>query len=457
MPSSYVKCPVRALRSSDIQGAICVPGDKSISHRAVILGGIASGETRIRGLLESDDIVNTIHSMNSLGAKIEKKGREWIVKGVGNGCFLAPKAPLYFGNSGTGCRLVMGIVGVYDFQTLFKGDSSLSRRPMERILNPLSKMGVQVKSFGKEGCLPITLRGPGTSNPISYKIPMSSSQVKSAILLAGLNTPGITTVIEPLKTRDHTERMLERFGVNLSIKPDTIAGYSVRLQGRGKLSGCNLNISGDPSSAAFPIAAALLVPGSDVTILNVLVNPSRIGLIDTLQEMGADIVFLNPRIEGGEDVADIRVRFSELKGIVVPEERMPYMVDEYPILSVIASFAEGKTVMKGLQELRFKESDRLSAIAEGLRVNNVEHEEGCSHLMVVGVPGGKGLGSSLGNMVRSRFDHRIAMSFLIMGLASEYPVAVDDGNMISTSFPNFIELMQGLGAKIELGRKKDVS
>ncbi|MBY7649016.1 MAG: 3-phosphoshikimate 1-carboxyvinyltransferase [Candidatus Liberibacter europaeus] len=444
MSCLYKKNPGIASFSDSIKGVIYIPGDKSISHRAIVLGGLASGETRIIGLLESDDIANTIKSMSCFGANFTKNGQEWIVKGVGNGCLLSPERPLYFGNSGTGCRLIMGLAAVYDFPMIFQGDESLSQRPMDRVLDPLRMMGVQVKSV-KENFLPLYLNGPRTSNPITYEMPIASAQVKSAILLAGLNTPGITTVIEPVKTRDHTERMLKMFGVDLSLQPNEI-----HLKGRGNVSGCTIKIPGDFSSAAFPLAAAILVPGSDLKILNVSVNSSRIGLIDTLREMGADISFFNRRVESCEDIADIRVRYSSLKGVVVPEDRVPFMIDEYPILAVIAAFAEGKTIMKGLRELIFKESNRLSAIFEGLKINNVECEKGEDYLVVIGVPSGKGLGSCVGHMVKSRFDHRIAMSFLVMGLASEYPVVVDDCTMISTSFPNFIDLMQCLGAKIEL-------
>ncbi|MBL0848792.1 MAG: 3-phosphoshikimate 1-carboxyvinyltransferase [Candidatus Liberibacter ctenarytainae] len=448
----HKKVPVRSSFSSSMHGTICVPGDKSMSHRALILGGIASGETRISGLLESYDTANTIQAMNSLGAYFIKTGMEWVVKGVGNGCLLSPENHLDFGNSGTGCRLVMGAAGIYDFQIVFRGDPSLSKRSMEHILNPLRRMGVQIKSTDNH-CPPIVLFGPKTSNPITYRVPIASAQVKSAILLAGLNTPGITTVIEPVKTRDHTEIMLKEFGANVLIEPNSRGESSIHIEGRKNLTGCRLVIPGDLSSAAFPLAAALLVPGSDIKIVNVSINPSRMGLIDTLQEMGADISFLNSRVEIGEDVADIRVRSSNLKGVLVPEERVPLMIDEYPILSIIAAFAEGQTIMKGLRELRFKESDRLSAIVEGLKINNVEYEAGHDYLVVTGSPNGKGLGSSEGHMVPSRLDHRIAMSFLVMGLASEYPVTVDDCGMIPTSFPNFMDLMQCLGARISLGWK----
>ncbi|AHA27468.1 3-phosphoshikimate 1-carboxyvinyltransferase [Candidatus Liberibacter americanus] len=453
MSSHDKKKPVESYFSRDIQGSVSVPGDKSISHRAVILGGIASKETRITGLLESDDIFNAIKSMSYLGASFEKIGLEWIVRGVGNGCLLAPEKPLYFGNSGTGCNLIMGIAGVYDFRAVFQGDESLSKRPMRRVLDPLCMMGVQVEPVDSN-YLPLALHGPKNPNPIFYNMPIASSQVKSAILLASLNTPGITSIVEDVKTRDHTERMLREFGVDLLIQYSASGKRSIHLEGRCNISGCNLNVPGDFSSAAFLLAAALLIPGSNLQILNVGINPSRIGLIDTLQEMGADISILNPRVDSSEDISDIQVRFSKLRGIFIPENRVPFMIDEYPILAVIAAFAKGKTTMKGLRELRFKESDRLSAIVEGLKINNVDCEAGEDYLVIRGSPGGRGIGSRIGHMVKTRFDHRIAMSFIVMGLASEYPVIVDDYSMISTSFPNFIELMQGLGARIKIKTEK---
>lgn len=440
--------PATARKSSDLKGTVRIPGDKSISHRSFMFGGLASGETRITGLLEGEDVINTGRAMQAMGAKIRKEGDTWIIDGVGNGALLAPEAPLDFGNAGTGCRLTMGLVGVYDFDSTFIGDASLTKRPMGRVLDPLREMGVQVKSAEGDR-LPVTLRGPKTPNPITYRVPMASAQVKSAVLLAGLNTPGITTVVEPVMTRDHTEKMLQGFGADLSVETDRDGVRTIRLEGRGKLRGQVIDVPGDPSSTAFPLVAALLVPGSDLTIFNVLMNPTRTGLILTLQEMGARIEVLSSRLAGGEDVADLRVRYSELKGVTVPEERAPSMIDEYPVLAVAAAFAEGATVMNGLEELRVKESDRLSAVAEGLKLNGVDCDEGEASLVVRGRPGGKGLGNDLGGQVKTHLDHRIAMSFLVMGLASERPVTVDDATMIATSFPEFMGLMTGLGAKIE--------
>ncbi|MBA9030704.1 3-phosphoshikimate 1-carboxyvinyltransferase [Rhizobium leguminosarum] len=440
--------PATARKSPGLTGSVRIPGDKSISHRSFMFGGLASGETRITGLLEGEDVINTGRAMQAMGARIRKVGEQWLIEGTGNGALLAPDAPLDFGNAGTGVRLTMGLVGAYDFRSTFIGDASLSKRPMGRVLNPLREMGVQV-SASEGDRLPVTLRGPGTPSPIRYRVPMASAQVKSAVLLAGLNTPGVTTVIEPVMTRDHTEKMLQGFGAALSVETDEEGVRTIRLEGRGKLTGQVIDIPGDPSSTAFPLVAALLVPGSDITIVNVLMNPTRTGLILTLQEMGADIEVLNARLAGGEDVADMRVRHSELKGVTVPEDRAPSMIDEYPILAVVACFAEGVTVMKGLEELRVKESDRLSAVADGLKLNGVDCDEGEDFLIVRGRPDGKGLGNAAGDKVSTHLDHRIAMSFLVMGLASEHPVTIDDAAMIATSFPEFMQLMTGLGARIE--------
>ena len=440
--------PAIARKSAGLSGTVRIPGDKSISHRALILGGLASGETRITGLLEGEDVLNTGKAMQAMGAVIRKEDDAWTVNGTGNGALLAPEVPLDFGNSGTGARLIMGLAGVYDFDTVFTGDASLSRRPMGRVLDPLRRMGVQVKAVEGDR-LPVMLRGPETPAPIRYTLPVASAQVKSAALLAGLNIPGVTTVIEPAITRDHTEKMLAGFGAELSIKTDKDGTRTIRLQGRGKLTGQIIDVPGDPSSAAFPLVAALLVPGSDITISNVLMNQTRTGLILTLQEMGADIEILDPRLAGGEDIADLRVRHSELTGISVPTERAPSMIDEYPVLAVAAAFAKGRTVMNGLQELRVKESDRLTTVVEGLKLNGVECEEGKDWLSVTGRPDGLGLGNTAGEQVITHLDHRIAMSFLVMGLASEHPVGIDDGSVIATSFPQFMDLMESLGAKIE--------
>ncbi|MBW3097756.1 3-phosphoshikimate 1-carboxyvinyltransferase [Pseudohoeflea coraliihabitans] len=440
--------PARARRSTALSGDIRIAGDKSISHRAFMFGGLARGETRITGLLEGEDVLNTGKAMAAMGATLRKEDDCWVINGTGNGCLLAPDGPLDFGNAGTGCRLTMGLVGVYDFDTTFVGDASLSRRPMGRVIDPLRLMGVQVTAQPGDR-LPVTLRGPRVAAPIAYRVPMPSAQVKSAVLLAGLNTPGITSVIEPVMTRDHTEKMLQGFGAALDVETGPDGVRTIRLEGQGALTGQHIDVPGDPSSTAFPLVAALLADGSDVLIRNVLMNPTRTGLIQTLREMGGSIEVLDPRLAGGEDVADLRVRGSRLKGITVPPDRAPSMIDEYPVLAVASAFAEGETVMRGLDELRVKESDRLAAVARGLELNGVDCTEGEDWLSVRGRPDGKGLGNAKGEAVATHLDHRIAMSFLIMGLASQHPVTVDDCAIIATSFPEFMQLMGELGAAIE--------
>ncbi len=441
--------PAVAHRADRLAGTIRIPGDKSISHRSFMFGGLASGQTRIKGLLEGEDVLATGAAMRAMGAHIHKEADEWIIDGVGNGCLLAPEGPLDFGNAGTGVRLTMGLVGSYAFKSTFTGDASLSGRPMGRVLDPLRQMGVQVSAASGDR-LPVTLEGPRIANPIRYTVPMASAQVKSAVLLAGLNAPGTTTVIEKVMTRDHTEKMLVGFGAQLSVDTAPDGVRTIELQGQGLLHGQTIDVPGDPSSTAFPLVAALLVPGSDVVINNVLMNPTRTGLITTLLEMGASIEIVNPRQSGGEAVADLHVRASMLTGVDVPAERAPSMIDEYPALAVAAAFAQGETVMNGLEELRVKESDRLSAVATGLKLNGVDCDEGESTLTVRGVPGGNGLGSpNAMAVVATHLDHRIAMSFLVMGLAAQHPVCVDDAAIITTSFPEFMDMMSGLGAHIE--------
>jgi 3-phosphoshikimate 1-carboxyvinyltransferase len=438
--------PATARRSPALKGHARVPGDKSISHRALLLGGLAAGETRITGLLEGDDVLRTAAAMRAFGARVDGgAGGEWIVRGVGNGCLLEPEGPLDFGTSGTGARLAMGLAGVYDMNTAFKGDASLSKKPMGRALDPLRLMGVQVEATPGD-CLPLTLRGPKTAAPITYRAPVPSAQVKSCVLLAGLNAPGVTTVIEAVPTRDHTEKTLRAFGASLEVETDAGGLRHIRIVGQGRLTGQAISIPGDPSSAAFVVVAALLVPGSDVVVENVLINPTRTGLFDTLQEMGASIETIARRNSGGEDVADLRVRSSVLQGVTVPPEHAPSMIDEYPVLAIAAAFAEGETLMQGLDELRVKESDRLAAVAAGLKANGVDCEEGKDWLLVRGSPEGRGLG---GGTVETGLDHRIAMSFLVMGLAAETAVTVDDAGTIAESFPQFLDLMRGLGAEIE--------
>jgi 3-phosphoshikimate 1-carboxyvinyltransferase len=432
--------PLVARPSGPLRGRITVPGDKSISHRALMLGALAIGETTVVGLLESADVMATAAAMRAFGAKVER-GRDgvWRIDGLGTGGLLEPDAAIDFENAGTGVRLAIGIAGAHPFATTFIGDASLSRRPMARVLDPLREMGAEVVARSGDR-LPLSIRGADPMAPITYRMPVPSAQVKSAVLLAGLNIEGITSVIEPVATRDHTERMLAAFGADLSIEHDASGAAVIRLKGRPELRPQALTVPADPSSAAFLIVAGLLVEESDITIGNVLLNPSRTGLITTLKEMGGDLTVENQRTSGGEAIGDLRVRASRLNGVVVPAERAPSMIDEYPVLAVAASFAEGRTVMEGLAELRVKESDRLTAVARGLAANGVACREGEASLAV---EGGRVRG---GGKVATHLDHRIAMSFLVMGLAAERPVTVDDAMMIATSFPGFIELLTSVGA-----------
>jgi 3-phosphoshikimate 1-carboxyvinyltransferase len=419
-----------------------VPGDKSISHRALIFGALAVGETRISGLLEGEDVLNTGKAMQALGAWIERAGAgEWLVRGVGVGGFGQPASALDFGNSGTGCRLVMGAVAGCPIAVVFDGDASLRKRPMQRVLDPLQQMGARVVSTDG-GRLPVTLAGATDPIPISYRTPVPSAQVKSAVLLAGLGAPGVTTVIEREATRDHTERLLEHFGADIRSEPDGLHGRRISLAGQPELVPAPVVVPADPSSAAFPLVAALIVPGSEVILDAVMTNPLRTGLITTLREMGAAIEPLDIRNDG-EEVADFRIRAAPLRGVEVPAERAPAMIDEYPILAVAAAFAQGVTRMRGLKELRVKESDRLAATAAMLRVNGVAAEIDGDDLIVEGR--GRAAG---GGQVATHMDHRIAMSALVMGLASDKAVAVDDAGFIGTSFPGFVESMRGLGADL---------
>ncbi len=422
-----------------------MPGDKSISHRALIFGLLSIGETRIEGLLEGDDVLRTADACRALGGAVtrEAPGR-WRVVGAGIGGLTEPAGVLDFGNAGTGSRLMMGVAGSHPVTATFDGDASLRKRPMRRILDPLVGMGVSVVSEAEGGRVPLTLRGPRETIPITYETPAASAQIKSAILLAGLNSPGRTTVLEREATRDHTERMLRHFGAIVEVAPHGPDGRAVSLQGQPTLRGSDVIVPSDPSSAAFPLVAALVTPGSDVTIEGVMTNPLRTGLLTTLEEMGAEIERVNERDEGGETVADLRVRWSRLDGVDVPAARAPSMIDEYPILAVAASFARGTTRMRGLHELRVKESDRLAAVAAGLARAGVPHEIEGDDLVVHGLDGAVPGGGT----VATHLDHRIAMAFLVMGLATRDPMTVDDGSMIMTSFPTFIPLMRELGAAI---------
>lgn len=445
-----IKIRATARRADSLSGQMRVPGDKSISHRALMLGGVSAGQTRITGLLESENVLATSRAMQALGAHISKQGDVWLIRGTGNGCLLEAENPLDFGSSSSGARLMMGLVGTYDMQTKFIGDAALSKRSMARVIDPLRQMGVQVTAVKGE-YFPLTLQGPRTANPIVFHMPTASAHLKSAILMAGLNTPGVTSVVEQAITRDHTEKLLTGFGAQLEISIDRTGARQIQIEGQTELRGIELEVPGDPSSAAFAIVAALIVPSSDVLIENVLLNPTRTGLITTLQEMGGHIDILRMRDAGGEDVADLHVKASELRGVKVPAERAPTLIDEYPILAVAAAFAEGETQMDGLGELRLKQSDRLSAIARGLIVNGVECHEGKDSLSVFGTSEGKNLGAvNHAAEVETQGDHRIAMAFLVMGMGTEKPVHIDDASVITTSFPDFVNLMIGLGAHIEL-------
>ncbi len=435
--------PLEARASGPLSGKARVPGDKSISHRALILGALSVGETRISGLLEGEDVLNTAKSMQALGARVARTGNfAWKVNGVGVGGFASPQQALDFGNSGTGCRLVMGAVAGCPITAVFDGDASLRSRPMRRILDPLELMGARTQGIKDGGRLPLTLSGARYPVPITYKTPVASAQIKSAVLLAGLSAPGVTTVIEQEASRDHTELMLKHFGADIVTATEGAHGRRITLTGEPELHGAEVVVPADPSSAAFPLVAALIVEGSGITLSDVMTNPLRTGLFTTLREMGASIEESEVRGDAGEPMANLRVRASKLRGVEVPPERAPSMIDEYLVLAVAASFAEGTTVMRGLKELRVKESDRLEATADMLRVNGVKVEVSGDDLIVEGrghVPGG--------GIVKTHMDHRIAMSALVMGLAADKPVKVDDTAFIATSFPDFIPMMRALGAE----------
>ncbi len=432
--------PLVSRKASGLKGRIRVPGDKSMSHRALMFGAIAIGETTIRGLLEAEDVINTARAMTALGADA-RRGDDgvWRVQGAGIAGLQSPAEALDFGNSGTGVRLAMGLMATTPLTARCIGDASLSKRPMGRVTVPLELFGTKFET-ADGGRLPLTLTGAKNPVPVTYTLPVASAQVKSAVLLAGLNTPGRTTVIEPTPTRDHTERMLQGFGAKLSIavKED---GRHISIEGQHELQAQALDVPGDPSSAAFPMVAALITDGSDIVIENIMLNPTRTGLIETLIEMGGDISIENRRLAGGEEVGDLHVRHSRLHGIRVPALRAPSMIDEYPILAVAASFADGTTRMEGLEELRVKESDRLAAVEAGLQANGVPTHSGHDWLEVTGG------GAPGGGRVITHMDHRIAMSFLVMGLASRIYTTIDDSRFIATSFPDFAGLLNGMGAR----------
>lgn len=445
MSSSQTKRPLAASKSGPLSGDIRVPGDKSISHRSLMFGGLAIGTTKVTGLLEGEDVLATADAMRKLGATVTREeDGTWYVTGVGVGALREPDSVIDMGNAGTGIRLMAGIVATHPITTFFTGDASLCKRPMGRVADPLAEFGAKFITRDR-GRPPMAVIGTDEAKPVTYTLPMASAQVKSAVMLAGLNTTGTTTVIEPKPSRDHTERMLRHFGVAVDVKVNDDGGRTVSLTGPAEMKAADIVVPTDPSSAAFPLVAALINPDSNMTIRDVCLNPLRTGLITTLVEMGGDITITNEREEAGETIGDLIVTGKNLlKGIVVPADRAPSMIDEYPVLAVAAAYADGETRMCDLEELRVKESDRLAAVAAGLKANGVIHRIEGDDLIVTGgvVPGG--------GMVETHLDHRIAMSFLVLGLGAENPVAVDDANPIATSFPNFEKLMGDMGATFAL-------
>ncbi|MCW9035478.1 MAG: 3-phosphoshikimate 1-carboxyvinyltransferase [Rhodospirillales bacterium] len=431
-------------KATPLVGMVAIPGDKSISHRALMFGSLAIGETKVTGLLEGEDVLATAEALRILGAKVtrEEDGR-WKVIGRGVGGFIEPHEVLNMGNAGTAARLMMGILASHPFTSFMTGDASLCSRPMERVMKPLREVGASFLTRS-QGRLPLAITGAVDSLPTEYVLPVASAQVKSAVLLAGLNAPGETRVIEPTPCRDHTELMLRHFGANITVAKNEDGGRTITLKGQPELTAVDVNVPGDPSSAAFPIVAALLVPDSHVTLTNVGLNPLRTGLFQTLQEMGGNISIENQRIEAGEPVGDLVIKSSNLKGVEVPPERAPSMIDEYPVLAMAAACAEGQTRMTGLSELRVKESDRLAAIVNGLKACGVDVGSGEDWMTV----NGKGKPPQGGAMIASQLDHRLAMSFLVLGMVSDEPVTIDDGSPINTSFPGFVDLMNNLGTKI---------
>jgi 3-phosphoshikimate 1-carboxyvinyltransferase len=428
-----------------LSGTVRIPGDKSVSHRSLMFGALAVGRTEIDGMLEGEDVLATAAAMRALGAGVERLGdRRWRVDGVGIGGLHEPADMIDLGNSGTAARLLLGILATHDLTAFVTGDGSLRTRPMNRVIDPLSRFGARFTTR-EGGRLPLAVIGAHEPVPQIYRLPVPSAQVKSAVLLAGLNTPGETSVIEPEVTRDHTERMLRHFGATVRVEPHEGGGKIITVIGQPELVAAPIRVPGDPSSAAFPLVAALLVPGSEVTLTGVGINPSRTGLLDSLAEMGADIARLNERVEGGEPVADLRIRAGALKGADIPASRAPTMIDEYPVLAMAAACAAGRTRMRGLAELRVKESDRLTGTAEGLAACGAEVTIEGDDLIVEGT----GKPPAGGATIASRLDHRMAMSFLVLGLATDSPVAVDDTRTIASSFPDFSPLMRTLGAEFK--------
>lgn len=436
--------PRRFLPTGPLKGRIRVPGDKSISHRSIMLGALAVGETRVTGLLEGEDVLATAAAMRAMGASVERLGSgEWVINGVGVGALLQPEAPLDMGNSGTSTRLLMGLVSSHPITATFTGDASLSKRPMGRVIDPLSTMGASFEA-SDGGRLPLILKGASPAVPITYRLPVASAQVKSAILLAGLNTPGVTTVIEPVPTRDHSERMLRGFGADLTVETDADGARVISIRGEAELKPQTIEVPGDPSSAAFFIVAALVVPGSEVLIENVGLNPTRAGIVEVLRAMGGSIEAVNPREVGGEPVADLLVRHSALKGLEVDPAIVPSMVDEFPALFVAAALADGVTVTGGLDELRVKESDRISVMATALAAAGAQVEERDDGLVITGTGGAPLAGTN--GAIATHLDHRIAMSMAVAGLASRAGVEVDDTRPIATSFPVFETMLEDLVA-----------
>ncbi len=440
MESHHIK-PLKAARpSGPLSGGISVPGDKSISHRALMFGALAVGETRIKGLLEGEDVLRTASAMRALGAEIWRDGADWLVAGRGIGGLVAPEDVLDMGNSGTAARLLAGILASHDIFSVMTGDASLRKRPMRRVIEPLRQCGA-VFTARPGDRLPLAIQGARDALPLTYTLPVASAQVKSAVLLAGLNARGITEVTEPEPTRDHSENMLRHFGASLTVA-QAGKGRVIRLTGQPELRGADVTVPGDPSSAAFPIVAGLLVPGSRLTVNGVGLNPLRTGLFESLREMGAELTIRNPRTQGGESLGDVVVEYTELAAIDVPPERAPSMIDEYPILAIACAFARGISRLRGLSELRVKESDRLAATAAMLRSGGVRVEiEGDDLIVHGGAPPGAGL-------VETHMDHRLAMSALVFGQATQEPMQIDDASFIDTSFPGFVALMRQLGAKI---------
>ncbi|MCW8916367.1 MAG: 3-phosphoshikimate 1-carboxyvinyltransferase [Magnetovibrio sp.] len=435
-----------SLNSGPLTGSVRVPGDKSISHRALMLGAVALGKTHITGLLEGEDVLCTADAMRAMGAQVERfENGGWEVSGVGVGGLLQPRETLEMGNSGTAVRLLMGLIAGCNIKASFKGDASLSSRPMKRVIDPLSQVGALFEA-SEGGRLPLTMQGAEDPMPITYELPVASAQVKSAVMLAGLNAPGETVVIEPKPTRDHSEKMIAHFGGDVSVSERPDGSRRIVLKGRPELKGRDVIVPADISSAAFPLVAASIVPDSDVVVTGVGLNPLRAGVVESLKDMGADIEILDQRTEAGEIVGDVRVRYSGLKGCTIPASRAPAQIDEYPVLFVAAANAQGQTRFEGLEELRVKESDRLSVMAEGLKASGVEVEEGDDWLVVHGT-GGTARSVPGGATVTTHLDHRIAMSFLVLGLAADNPVSLDDASPIETSFPGFQTLMESLGAK----------